>query len=74
VSSTLAQLWTELHGGAPLQLHLPLGTGSETARREKVNERQYERLAPAQPNLLLGEKLSVQPFARPESFAGQEHQ
>ena len=73
VSSTLAQLWTELHGGAPFQLQLPLQTASETSTQEMVNERQYYGLEPAQPNLLLGEKLSAQPFARPESFAGQEH-
>ena len=59
VSSTLARLWTELHGGAPLQLQLPLRTAAETARQRKVNERQYERLEPSQPILLLGEKSST---------------
>jgi hypothetical protein len=56
VPSTLVQLWTELHAGAPLQLQLPLRTASEIA----VREGQFGKLEPSQPNLFLGEKLSEQ--------------
>jgi hypothetical protein len=34
LSAMLAQLWTEVHGGAPLQLQLPLRTASEIEMRK----------------------------------------
>jgi hypothetical protein len=54
LSAMLAQLWTEVHGGAPLQLQLPLRTASEIEMREG----QFGKQVPSQPNLALNEKLS----------------
>jgi hypothetical protein len=58
VSSTLVQLWTELHAGAPRQLQLPLGTIFETRGQVgKPKEGQYRRLESSQPNLALVKSL-----------------
>jgi len=72
VSSTLVQLWTERHGGAPLQPQLPLRTASEIPRQGKLKERQYEGLESSQPDLLFREKLSERPFGCAESVVRQD--
>jgi hypothetical protein len=72
VSSTLVQLWSELHAGAPLQLQLPLGTATETRRQEEnPKDGQYRLVESPQPNLVLGEKPSERLFACVESHVGQ---
>jgi hypothetical protein len=73
VSSTLVQLWTELHAGAPLQLQFPLGTPAQTeSQRGKPKEEQPEQGEPSQPNLALSEKPSEQLFGCAESLVSQD--
>jgi len=73
VSSTLVQLWSELHAGAPLQLQLPLAPAFE-ARGQVGNlrERQYRRLESPQSNLALGTKPAEQLFGCAEYLVGQD--
>ena len=73
VSSTLLQLWTELHIDAPLQMQLLFGTAFE-ARGQVGNgkDSQYRNLESSQPYLALSEKRSEQLFGCTESLVSQD--
>jgi hypothetical protein len=68
----LVQLWTELHGGAPVQLQLPLESGFEKRQPGKLNAPRYEELELFATKSVAWREALWPPFGDPKSFVSQK--